>query len=200
MIKGIDVSENNGYVDFDAVAAAGYKFVIVRCSYGKTGRDEMFLDNVNRAHAAGLLVGAYHYDYSLNPYEALLNAENCRKAIEEAGVLLELPVFYDMEDADHWKANHGFDFSAENINGMCRNFLDTIGLNCGVYASESWFDNYIDWQNLGCSVWNASWLPGYNPDPVRNGTDGIEGYMWQYSEKVVIDGKEFDGDVIYGVD
>ena len=41
-MKGIDVSENNGSVDWQAVADAGIEFAIVRASYGKTGRDEMF--------------------------------------------------------------------------------------------------------------------------------------------------------------
>lgn len=198
MIKGIDVSENNGYIDFNAVKAAGYEFVIVRASYGRHGRDEMFLDNVTRAHDAGLLVGAYHYDYSTTADDALANTLNCKAAIEEAGVLLELPVFYDMEDADGWKSRHGFD--PGDATDFCRIFCDNIGLDHGIYASESWFDGYIDWERLGCAVWNASWMNGYNPEPTEDNTvDGIKGYMWQYSDKVVIGGKELDGDVIYGM-
>lgn len=53
MIKGIDVSENNGTVDWQAVKDAGIEFAIVRSSYGKTGVDENFLENVNGAHAVG---------------------------------------------------------------------------------------------------------------------------------------------------
>lgn len=197
-MKGIDVSENNGYVNFDAVKAAGYDFVIVRCSYGKTGRDDEFVNNVNRAHTAGLLIGAYHYDYSLSVDDALLNTQNCRDAIDEAGVLLELPVFYDLEDADHWKANHGFDFDPATCTAMCRTFHENIGLDHGIYASESWFDNLIDWRSIGCSVWNASWYGGYNPKPyIGDGQDSIMGYAWQYTDTAVIDGKEFDADVIY---
>ena len=36
MIKGIDVSENNGFIPqetWDRLATAGIKFVYVRCSY-----------------------------------------------------------------------------------------------------------------------------------------------------------------------
>ena len=33
-MRGIDVSENNGEVDFQAVKNAGYDFVIVRLGYG----------------------------------------------------------------------------------------------------------------------------------------------------------------------
>ena len=195
-MKGIDVSENNGCVDFDAVKAAGYDFVIVRCSYGQTGRDDAFASNVARAHDAGLLVGAYHYDYSTTVDEAVRNAQNCRAAINESGVFLELPVFYDMEDADGWKARHGF--YPERLTDMCRAFIENVGLDCGVYASESWLKNYIDWQSLGCAVWNASWYGNDNPEPcIGDGQDGIMGYAWQYTSTAVIDGSEFDADVIY---
>lgn len=195
MAKGFDVSENNGYVDFEQAANEGYEFVIVRSSYGKSGKDENFLDNVNRAHAAGLKVGAYHYSYALTPDDALQEAQNCREVIDSAGVLLELPVFFDMEDADGYKARHGFDF--DNINPICRVFLDNIGLNCGIYASESWFNNYIDWPMLGCSVWNAAWIGGDNPYP-NTDYDGIQGYMWQYTDRAFIAGKWLDADWIYG--
>lgn len=50
--------------------------------------------------------GAYHYSYALATEDALLEAQNCRAAIEEAGVALELPVFFDMEDVDGYKREH----------------------------------------------------------------------------------------------
>lgn len=198
MRYGIDVSENNGVVDWQAVKDAGYDFAIVRCSYGKTGRDDRFLENVNGAHSVGLQVGAYHYGYGLTPYDATIEADNCKEVISESGVLLELPVFYDMEDADGYKARHGFDFSSDNVTGICRAFLNCMyPLDCGVYASEGWLNNYIDWQSLGCAVWNAAWKNGYNPTADDDGTDGIKGFMWQYTDKAIINGKEFDADVIY---
>lgn len=188
MVKGIDVSENNGIVNWQAVADAGIKFAIVRSSYGRNSRDEYFLQNVEGAHAAGLRCGAYHYGYALNPEQARREAQNCKQAIEDAGVLLELPVFYDMEDADGYKRRYGFDFSAENITEICRVFLEEIKpLDCGIYASLSWLDNYIDWQGLGCAVWSAQW----------SSHDDFKGYMWQYTSKLNIGGKIFDGNILY---
>lgn len=187
MRYGIDVSENNGQVDWQAVANAGRQFAIIRCSYGKTGRDSMFAANVAGAHAAGLKVGAYHYGYALTPEEAVLEAQNCRAAIEEAGILLELPVWYDMEDADGYKARNGFSFDPGVVTEICRAFLTNIGLDCGVYASYSWLTNYIDWRNLGCAVWCAAWG---NQDP-------FGGYMWQYTDSLDINGQFFDGDYLY---
>lgn len=188
MTYGIDVSENNGCVDWNAVAAAGQKFVIVRSSYGRYAKDEDFLRNVDGAHAAGLQCGAYHYSYALTPEQARQEAINCKQVIDEAGVLLELPVWFDIEDADGYKRNHGFDFSAENVTAICEAFLQEIRpLDCGVYASLSWLENYIDWKRLGCAVWNAQW----------GDTDDIKGYMWQYTDELAIGGKVFDGNLLY---
>lgn len=197
MMLGIDVSENNPYVDWDDVKEAGVQFAIVRSSYGKTNRDEKFEEHVHGAHSVGLQVGAYHYSYGLTPSDALREAENCKRVIDEAGVLLELPVWFDMEDADGYKQRHSFDFSRRNITAMCHAFLDGIKpLDCGVYASKSWLDSWIDWRSLGCAVWNAEWMNGYNPEPDTD-EDSLQGYMWQYTDKKDIGGRIFDGNVLY---
>lgn len=188
MTYGVDVSENNGRVDWEAVAAAGQKFAIVRSSYGRYAEDEDFIRNVDGARAAGLMCGAYHYSYALTPEQARQEAQNCKQVIENSGVLLELPVFFDMEDADGYKARHGFDVSPENVTAICQAFLEEIKpLDCGVYASLSWFEDKIDWKSLGCAVWNAQW----------GNDDDIQGYMWQYTDNLIIGGKAFDGNVVY---
>jgi GH25 family lysozyme M1 (1,4-beta-N-acetylmuramidase) len=140
---------------------------------------------VDEAHAHGMLVGAYHYDYSLSVEDARANAQNCRAAIDAAGVLLELPVFYDMEDADGWKAQHGFEADPTLVTEMCRAFGEELGLKWGVYASYGWLSDIIDWQSLGCSIWNAEWGP----------EDDISGYVWQWTDDYA--GYGIDGDYMY---
>ena len=187
MKKGIDVSYHNGDIDWQAVKDAGIEFVIVRSSYGLQSKDSKFAEYVIGAKAAGLLVGAYHYSYALSVEDAIQEAANCREAIESAGVCLDLPVFFDMEDADGYKARNDFAFDPAEITAMCRAFIDNVGLNCGVYASYSWLCDYIDWRLLGCAVWNAQW----------SSHDDIQGYMWQYTDGLEIGGKQFDGNVKY---
>lgn len=187
MIKGIDVSNHNGVVDWQAVADAGYEFVMVRSSYGLHSKDSRFAANAARANASGLKVGAYHYSYALSVEDAIKEAANCRNAIKSAGVLLELPVFLDMEDADGYKERNSFAFNPIVITAMCRAFIDNVGLDCGVYASYSWLTDYIDWRSLGCAVWSAQW----------GKTDDLKGYMWQYTDKLEIGGQYFDGNIKY---
>ena len=187
-MRGIDVSIHNYPVDWQAVKDAGIDFAICRTGYGKNGFDESFQANVEGAHAAGLVCGAYHYSYALTPADAIIEADFCKRIIDESGVLLELPVWFDMEDADGYKRRHGFAFSRKNVTDICRAFLDTIKpLDCGIYASYSWLEEFIDWRDLGCAVWNAQWSKH----------DFLQGYMWQFTDTLPIGGKLFDGNILY---
>ena len=188
MHKGIDVSEHIGGIDWERIYHAGFDFVICRTGYGKSGLDPTFARNVNDAIRAGFRCGAYHYSYALTPSDATLEAQFCKRIIEEAGVLLELPVFFDIEDADKWKERHGFKFNRRNVTNICRAFLDNIQpLNAGVYASYSWLEDFIDWRDLNCPVWNAQWGP----------YDFIQGFMWQYTDRLKINGAFFDANILY---
>mgnify|MGYP002622574962 CR=1 FL=1 len=188
MKKGVDVSYHNGEINWTALKAAGIEFAICRSSYGISNADESFQRNVAGAHEAGLICGAYHYSYALSPAAAAIEAEFCKTIIAKSGVLLELPVWFDMEDADNYKLRHNFDFSKKNITAICKKFLEKIKpLNSGVYASYSWLEKYIDWKKLGCPIWNAQWSK----------QDFLQGMMWQYTDNLVIGGKVFDGNILY---
>ena len=187
-MKGVDVSVFNYPVDWQAVKDAGCDFAIVRCTFGEHGIDETFARNVHDAHAAGLKVGAYHYSYALYPDAAAGEAHHCKRVIADSGVMLELPIWFDIEDADGYKKNHGFDFTREHVTNICRAFIEEIQpLHCGVYASYNWLEQLIDWRSLGCAVWNAQW----------GSHDFIQGFMWQFTDGLTIAGKLFDGNILY---
>lgn len=189
MIKGVDVSEHNGEIDWHVMKENGIEFAIVRCTYGKHEVDENFIENVRNAHAVGIKCGAYHYSYALSIEDAVIEAEHCREVIDNSGLLLELPVFFDMEDADGYKERHGFNFDFNEITAICRAFITHLGLNCGVYASYSWLESYIDWVSLGCAVWNAQW----------SSNDDFKGYMWQFTDNMYIPtgNEKYDGNYMY---
>ncbi len=57
---GIDVSRWQGKMNWELVAAAGYRFVVIRATIGDYYTDPRFYVNWSGARAAGLLVSAYH--------------------------------------------------------------------------------------------------------------------------------------------
>lgn len=58
---GIDVSNNNGAIDWPAVAADGVSFAVAKLSEGTYFRDGFFAANWQGMKAAGLVRGAYHF-------------------------------------------------------------------------------------------------------------------------------------------
>lgn len=165
---GFDVSEVGGatYADFRHMVDRGAKFVVIRSSYGLYSKDSMFETYCQYADDLGLEKMAYHYSYAKNPAEAAIEANNCRSVIENSGVGLSL-VWYDLEEYK------------EPSTEKARTFINNICLNCGVYASYYFLQDFIDWRSLGCPIWNAQY----------SANDDFGGYMWQFKGDVqVVDG------------
>lgn len=75
-VRGIDVSEHQGQIDWEAVRESGVEFVILRVGfrgYGSAGNivaDANAQENYRKAKAAGLQVGAYFFSQAVSPEEA----------------------------------------------------------------------------------------------------------------------------------
>lgn len=195
MQKGIDVSENNGRVNWQIVKNKGMEFAIIRLGYGSGHLDSEFYCNVNGALAAGLKIGIYYYSYALNTYGAHKEAEFVLQTLKESGLTperLECGIWYDMEDADGFKERHGMPSNSE-ITAMCSRFisdLNAAGYSCGIYASLDWLENKIETHRLAEYVpyWCAQW---------GGSCDWPRAKMWQYTDCLPIGGKEFDGNYLF---
>ena len=64
MHKIVDVSNNNGHVNFHAVKAAGAEAVWLKVTEGTDFVDPDYVANRARARAAGLRVGGYHFGHA----------------------------------------------------------------------------------------------------------------------------------------
>ncbi|MGP1380925.1 MAG: GH25 family lysozyme [Dialister pneumosintes] len=192
-MKGIDVSENNGIVDFESVKNAGFEFVMIRVGYGNGHLDECFYRNVNEALRCGLQIGVYHYSYALNEERARQESEFVVNTLNQCGLTPDklLGVYFDMEDADCYKERHGMP-SWQTITNMCSIAVNRFwkdGYVAGIYANNDWLDNYIDYEQLGgCSLWLAE---PYASEPRRKCN------IWQYSFKELINGQEFDANILF---
>lgn len=159
-MRGIDVSENNGVVDWGAVKANGFDFAIIRIGYGRGNLDSEFYNNVNGAINAGLAIGVYHYSYAMNEENAADEAEFVLNTLNDAGLTVDkLPmgVWFDMEDADDYKANRGMP-TRQELTNICSVFINSLWnagyTNTGLYANYDWLTNILDVSQLGgCAIW-----------------------------------------------
>ncbi|VBB05556.1 Hypothetical protein LUCI_0766 [Lucifera butyrica] len=193
-MKGIDISENNGTVDWQSVVDAGCEFAIIRLGYGLRHLDGNFANNVNGALEAGLKIGVYFYSYALTVDEAKDEAQYVQGIMQDYGVNPELGIWYDMEDADGYKERNGMPDN-QTITDMCSAFICALNeagyQHVGIYASYSWLTGVIDTSQLANYVpyWNAQW---------GSSNDFSQARMWQYTDSFSINGQDFDGDEYYG--
>src|SRR5688500_18892234 len=61
MLPDIDVSNNNGQVNWGAVAGAGYVYAVAKVTEGTGFVDQTFATNRAQMKVNGLVRGAYHF-------------------------------------------------------------------------------------------------------------------------------------------
>ena len=184
-IKGVDISEHNGSVNFSTLKNNGVKFVIIRLGYGSnyTNQDDKrFAENVKKAEAAGMPWGAYLYSYAKNTSMAKSEAEHALRLLKGKTPLYG--VWYDVEDPQ---------LSGVDVVATSQTFCDAMedaGYYAGIYASLSWLNGSLNSSKLDkYDKWVAQW----NSSCTYKKAYGI----WQYTDKLVIGGKNFDGNWAY---
>ncbi len=100
-VVGVDVSEFQGEVDWNALADAGVEYAMIRVGWrgyvsGSLGEDEAFIANIEGARDAGLQVGVYFFSQATSVAEAEEEAAFVLERIR--GYDVTFPVVYDWED------------------------------------------------------------------------------------------------------
>ena len=137
--RGVDVSQFQGDIDWQAVYDSGVRFALLRVGgryygSGELYSDDKFLENLEGARSAGLQVGAYFFSQAISTGEA---REEARYALELIGDReLDLPVFFDWERvADTDARTHELD--NETLTECAVSFCGEIksaGFEPGVYV------------------------------------------------------------------
>ena len=139
-VLGIDVSEWQAQVDWDAVKAAGMEFVMIRVGWRGSEQGILAADTCAQRHyqgakAAGLKVGAYFFSQSISPQEAEEEAVFALQQME--GWQLDMPVVYDWEYIDETSRTARVD--ARTLTDATKAFCDTVaaaGYSPMVYFNE----------------------------------------------------------------
>ena len=176
---GIDISEHNGDINLEPYKG---QFVIIRVGWGHFQLDEKFERNVNECKRLGIPFGVYHYSYALNEAESEAEARGVLNAIAKYKNDIKVGVWFDMEDADGYKRNHGFKFSNATIAPICYKFckmIEDAGYYAGIYTSSSWLQ-YVNGLNDRFDKWVANW--GMN-DGTQSTNTSQYGTIQQYTSK-----------------
>lgn len=179
-IKGIDVSEFQGKIDWDKVKADGIKFAILRVGFGMdiTSQDDSCIErNIEECERIGMPYGVYLFSYANTVDKAKSEAEHTLRIIK--GHKLDLGVWYDIED-NKTSGSVGKETLTNIINIYC-NTIKNAGYKVGIYASLNWLENKIE-KNIQKQY--PIWVAQYYSECQYGG----EYELWQYTSDGKVDG------------
>ena len=187
---GIDVSDHQGAIDWQAVAADGIDFAMIRVGWrgnteGYLHADECFEQNYAGASEAGIACGAYFYSQAISEQEALEEAAFALELL--GGRWLDYPVVFDYEPND---GNRIAGIDGQTATSCAKAFCDAVrqaGYEPALYGNG--YDlGFIDTSQLpDVGIWYAeygsapSWLGPY--------------FMWQYTASGSVSGIETPADL-----
>lgn len=188
-LKGIDVSEWQGTIDWRKVAKDGVQFAVIHAGYGRelSQKDKYFERNYAGARAAGIKVGAFWYSYADSVARAEQEARTCLKVLD--GKHLDLPVFFDQEYEPGI-----LKLSTKTRTDIVLKFLETIkaaGRPCGLYSSTDFITTKLQ----------ANWLTAYPLWIAEYGSKlhyTGKVWAWQYTDKGRVAGIKGHVDMDHG--
>ena len=199
LYKGIDIYEsehekddNGNYlpIDWAAIKAQGYDFVILKVGSNYSGKSKTFDMDYEGAKAAGLMVGAYYYAYSSTVADTLDDAQEVLEWIK--GKQFEFPIYYDIEEPSLAE-----NLPKEALTELITAFIEELqknGYYSALYVNANWLNNILDTEAIleRFDVWYARY-PG-TEDPTWNKNKyGNLLSMWQYTNQGTVEG--FDTDI-----
>lgn len=191
---GVDISSNQGDVDFSKLKNAGCDFVMLKVgargySSGNIVSDANFRDNMKSAKKAGLDIGVYFCSQAVSKAEAREEADEILDAI--SGYSVKYPVAFVMENVDDDMARiEALDMTERTqIAKAFMNRIEDAGYKAMIYGDKEWLLTMVDMEELqDYDVWFAqdSDEPEY---PYEFG-------MWQHDSDAKVKGITGDATVI----
>jgi lysozyme len=192
---GIDVSEHQGDIDWQAVANDGVEFAFIRVGLrgygtGTIAGDSYFQTNLTEAQSNGIDCGVYFFSQAITEEEAREEADYVIAQLDDAP--LEYPVVFDSE-LQSSGADRTAGLSNEEMTAIAKAFCEEIeaaGYTPMIYGNGSDLDRY----NLDeLDQWGV-WAASYAVVP----TVDCDFAIWQYTDSGTVDG--IDGYVDLDID
>ncbi|MBP5660993.1 MAG: DUF5011 domain-containing protein [Lachnospiraceae bacterium] len=184
---GIDVSRWQGDIDFDKCKAAGCEFVYMRIGgfdEGEHYTDRYFLQNWQRAKAAGMKIGIYWHSEDSTKEQIQASVKYLAGVLN--GEALDFPIAFDWEDYRNFER---YGMNLYDLNNLLVYFEDEVekyGYRACLYGSK----------NAQNTIWTGPkkypvWLAHYTSATNYEG----QYFMWQHSSTGRIDGISGDVDL-----
>lgn len=159
---GIDVSDNQGVIDWKKIKNAGVEFAILR-SVRRSGKyDYQLENNIKGCMENDIPADFYKYAYALSKQDSKREANEVVLALETLGIKLskDVVIWHDIED-DYQMA-----LSTKELTDICNAFREVVenaGYTYGLYMGKYDFEKgEVNIADLGMPhIWIARYYDGY---------------------------------------
>lgn len=195
MSYGIDVSYCQEGLDYTQAVALGYKFCIVRLGYtgsasGRQALDDLFVQNINAAKAAGMEIGIYFYSTATSEEEAEAEADWLLDQMNTYldGVQLDAGIWYDVEEQSQKELGY---HRLPQVIMAFMNRMNAAGKYVGLYAGYDTLINCMDTSALPDYI--PLWVSIYDEKNYYNAErPNRQASIWQYTDSGFIGGVQVD--------
>ena len=178
-IRGVDVSEYQGTIDWVAIEKQGMSFAFIKATEGSSYTDAYFLDNWSAIETTTLICGAYHF-FSFDS-AANTQAENFIKTVEAKPGMF--PPVVDIELYGQHKQNYpNIDLVRAEL-GIMLDLLEThYGVKPIIYATQKSYSLFIRGYFPDYPLWirDVYFTPNQTADE--------SWAFWQYTDKGLLKG------------
>lgn len=174
MLQGIDVSDNNGTVNW----ARSIQFGIAKATQGTSDKDIQFARNWSQMASHGFLRGAYHY-MTAGP-SAVAQAAYFAAFVKEHGLGASDMLMLDMEQS----------LTNANIRAFVSECQALTGKNLFLYTEYSLLSRFDGLHNNPLAIANPGGSKGNPPDVSPFPVWSIQQYSWNPIDEDIFNGNE----------
>ncbi len=180
-VRGVDVSEYQGEVDWDKIKEQGISFAFIKATEGSNSKDSYFDKNYEKLKTMDMLLGCYHFfsfestgeEQAKNYIEAVGNIENDDSIM--------LPII-DVEFYSFYKkAKPSKTWVTEQLQVMLEELEDTYRVKPIIYTTMEFYDYYIDGEFQDYDIWIRDIITKPN-------IENRDWKFWQYTGRGRLDG------------
>ena len=180
-VKGVDVSEYQGEVDWEKIKGYGISFAFVKATEGSKYKDKYFKSNFEKLKTMDMLVGVYHFfsfkssgeNQALNYIETVGNIQN------------DDTIFLPIIDVEYYgnykKENPDKEKVIEELQKMLDKLESTYRVKPMIYTTMEFYKSYIDGNFSDYDIWIRNVIT----KPKLKNRDWK---FWQYSGRGRLDG------------
>ena len=180
-VRGVDVSEYQGEVDWDKIKEQGISFAFVKATEGSKGKDSYFNKNFQKLKNMDVLLGIYHF-FSLES----TGEEQAKNYIDTVGVTknddsLLIPIVDIEYYSDYKKEEPIKDWIKKELKVLLDKLESTYRVKPMIYTTMEFYNDYLDGEFLDYDIWIRNILTKPN---LENRT----WKFWQYTGRGRLEG------------